>query len=299
MDHEITPNRKNVSHYLNLPQSKVFNKNLNVFYHLEVPPQLNGPTIIYKGLTFLIGGGIPDYSSCFIVNSIDLHLTQVASLLTGRKKHGLVVHLDEIFAIGGVGQDFLSSVEKFDGKNWTGQASLSHERVEPTCCSANENIYVFGGNANYPLSVERLNKGIWEEIHLKFPILAKRMGSFFFNDWIYLVGGNLMTFRTNATLKEVHIFNVHEGCIEKSLNLQNSDCFDTPAIVKSEKVELIGNNSRVKFYTKTRTWKMEKVEFVCKTCFNHCVSLNGKCGKARKMTLIKLYSKLKPLSKLA
>ena len=288
----------NTTHFLDLKQGRVYNRALNSYYLKEVSAELNGPTIIHKGQTYLIGGGSPDYNKCYLINSIDFTLTELPSLIKGRRKHGLVIHCDQIFAIGGVHNDFLSSVEYFNGDEWKESSKLINERSDPTCCSVYGKIYVFGGYSNKIDSIERFDGNEWQEIQLNIPILHKRIGWFVVEDWIYLIGGNIMTFRTNINTRKSFRFNTKSLKLECIEDLPESDCFDFNYTLESGRIVLIGNKNLWVYEVNTSLWMQEEISFICKDCLADCGMSDGCCKKSKKLQMIKIFTKLRLLSKI-
>jgi hypothetical protein len=298
MDSDSAPEFCNTTHFLDLQQGRVFNNSLNSYYFKEVSAELNGPTIIHKGQTYLIGAGCPNYNRCFIINSIDFSSTELPSLIQGRRKHGLVIHSNEIFAIGGVHNDFLSSVESFNGVEWKESSNLINERSDPTCCSVHGMIYVIGGYSLKMDSIERFDGNRWQEIQLNIPILYKRIGWFVLEDWIYLIGGNLMTFRTNTNTRKCFRFNTKSLILESIEDLPEPDCFDFNFIPEYRRMILIGNKNCWEYEIDTSVWRKFNIRMNCKDCLSDCGTTDGLCRKSKKLQMIKLFTKLRHLSKI-
>ena len=287
----------NESHYLNTKSSKVYNKLLNIQYQITLPIFLNSQAITHNGITYLIGGGHPPYSSCHQINSIDLKSTPIPSLNIGRYKNALLSHQNNIFTIGGMNQDYLDSVEKFDGQKWILTSSLNHSRADCSCCSVNDSIFVFGGYSSTD-TIERFDGFIWHVLKISLPTTLRRIGSFHFENSLFLVAGNSMMFRTNACFRNIFRVNLEKESMEEIKELPVADCFDIPAKVSEKSVELIGQKYFCKFDRSTLEWDCKNIETVCGTCYKKCGELGEKCKFIQKLNFFKIFMVLRNSNKL-
>jgi hypothetical protein len=287
----------NETHFLNTKSSKVYSRTLNIYYQINLPVSLNSPSVLHKGQTYLIGGGIPPYSSCHIVNSINLKSTQIPSLNLGRYKNALISHQNEIFTIGGINQDHLDSVERFDGEKWTIASSLNHARADCSCCSVKNSIFVFGGFSLLD-TIERFDGSIWHVLKISLPTTISRIGSFYYGNSLFFVGGNIKMFRSNACNKNVYRVDLEKDSIEEIKSLPVTDCFDAPAKFSENKVELIGQRYYCSFDKESMEWDCKEIQTVCGVCFKNCGEIGEKCRFIQKLNFIKIFMVLRSNNKL-
>ena len=291
--------RINETHFLNTKTEKVYFKPLNAQYPVTLPLTLVSPSVLFNGTTYLVGGGSPPYASCHQINSIDLTPTQIPSLNIGRYKNALIAHQNEIFTIGGMNQDYLDSVEKFDGQKWTMASSLNHPRADCSCCSVKDSIFVFGG---YSLSdfIEKFDGFTWHVLKISLPTTLRRIGSFCCEDSLFLVGGNSMMFRTNASCRNVYKVDLEKEDLREINGLSVADSFDSPGgvVISEGKVELVGQRYFHKFDQRTLEWESTEIETVCRACFQKCGELGEKCRFVHKLNFIKIFTVLRINNKL-
>ncbi|KAK9890633.1 hypothetical protein WA026_011993 [Henosepilachna vigintioctopunctata] len=177
----------------------------------ELPePRQHHSVVFMKGRVYLVGGTDPrddDVRGKAIVVDTVWSFEPVkrswfseGSLNTPRKHFGLIVHKNQLFAIGGQDRQYktLDSVEKFDSKrgNWTLVAPMQYTRTGLACTKYRGVVWAAGGISLLPKGnkildvVESYNidSDQWTEItRLRYPRCFFKM--FVMYDRLYLVGG--------------------------------------------------------------------------------------------------------------
>lgn len=282
---------------LNIKAGKVFNRLFNTYCDISLPSSLNCSSAVHIGKTYLIGGGDPPYSSCFKINTVDFKVTQIPSLKIGRYKNNVISHQGELYTIGGINEDYLDSVEKLVNDKWVVSSTLNHSRADCSSCSVGPSIYIFGG---FSLSdtIEKYNGSTWQVLKISLPVQLRHIGSFYHENNLYLVGGNLMMFRTNACNRNVYKLNLEREEVEEVKSLPVADCFEFPRKVSENRIELVGQRFKFSLNLEDFEWNCEEILMVCRTCFTKCGEPGENCKFSKKINFIKIFMRLRNSSRI-
>ena len=286
---------KQNSKILDFMNERVFNTSEYQFEYVKIPYALKSPSIQLNGRTYVIGGGLPPYNQCFIVNTIDLETQIIKSLNIGRIKHGLVTMCGEIYAIGGISNDFLRSVEKFNGNAWEEIAPLNYSRVQPTSCTVNQEIYVISGNIESK-SIEKYKESVWIIIHFQFPVALRRVGVACCGKNLFIAGGNLLTLKSECNYKRAWKIDCNKNEIEELDNLPIYDCFDFSGWESNGKLVMIGQKHYFEYDLTEKHWKMNAIANTCSLCLNN--TCRETCKYLKKYQFYKTFKVLKAEYKL-
>ena len=127
-----------------------------------------------------------------VVNTMNVY-----EMVEARFMHGLALHNNTVYAIGGQGApaEYLASVEAFENNNWVAKAPMNRARSFFAVIVNNSAIWVCGGfcgTAEVCQSIEKFDGRLWEVIEVALPMYAGMsvVPRDKFNSSFYVLGGS-------------------------------------------------------------------------------------------------------------
>ena len=271
----------------------------NIECHYEpitIPKKLKSPSILFNGRTYVIGGGLDPFDQCFIINTIDLEITCISNLFTGRIKHGLVIMCEEIYAIGGIADDYLKSVEKFNGNIWEEITPLNYYQVQPIACEVNNAIYVISGGNVDDKYIEKYKDNQWTILPFQYPDNLIKIGAASFGNNLIIAGGKKFAFKANDFSKKAWRINCENHEIEELPEMPEADCFDFPGWEENGKAVMMGQKNYFEYDIIEKNWTYKIIPSVCSLCLIE--DCGEECNYQKKIQFYKAFRLIKLENKL-
>ena len=218
---------------------------------------------------------------------MDFECRSIASLLEGRAKHGLVQALGTIYAIGGIGNETLRSVERLREGAWRKVTPMNYPRVEPSACACGKDIYVFSGE----VTAERYRKRRWEVLGFVFPIRVRQVGLAVVGDRIIVAGGKVAALGSLAKWSRAWEYNYVGGTQREIKSLPQGEAFSIPGWDEGGKAAFVGGMNMLRYDGERDEWETRPLTQKCKVC--HGDSCGDTCLFKEKYLLFKAYRMLK------